>query len=269
MKFAKVIEKQVLLLALLSFMAACRSTPVTGREQLILIPESQEIQMGFTAYQQILSESKLSDDSEKVALVRRVGERIAAVAKKPDYKWEFNLIEDDQQVNAFALPGGKVAVYTGLLPITRNEAGLATVMSHEIAHAIARHGGERMSTGLLAQLGLMALDIGLAASQQDPQLVRALTVAYGAAAQVGVILPFSRKQESEADRIGLTFMSRAGYDPREALQFWERMSKVEKQKAPEFLSTHPSDETRIRQIAKWLPEAEETYREGQTGRGGR
>lgn len=269
MKFAKGIKEPLLLMALLSSLAACRSTPVTGREQLILIPESQEIQMGLTAYQQILSESKLSEDPEKVALVRRVGERIAAAAKKQDYKWEFNLIEDDKQVNAFALPGGKVAVYTGLLPITQNEAGLATVMSHEVAHAIARHGGERITTGLLAQFGLMALDIGLAASQQDPKLVRALTAAYGAAAQVGVILPFSRKQESEADRIGLTFMSRASYDPREALEFWERMSKVEKQKAPEFLSTHPSDETRIRQIAKWLPEAEEAYQGGQTGRGGR
>lgn len=268
MKFTNAIKKQMILLVLLSIVAACRSTPVTGREQLILVPESQEIQMGLTAYQQILSESKLSNDSEKVEMVRRVGERIAAVADKPDYKWEFNLIEDDKQVNAFALPGGKVAVYTGILPMTQNEAGLATVMAHEVAHAIARHGGERISTGLLAQLGMMTLDVGLAMKNQDPQMTRALLAAYGAAAQVGVILPFSRKQESEADRIGLTFMSKAGYDPKEALQFWERMSKVEKQKAPEFLSTHPSDETRIQQIAKWLPEVEEEYRESQTGQGG-
>jgi len=269
MKFANVIKKQVTLLLLLLIVAACRSTPVTGREQLILVPESQEIQMGLTAYQQILSESKLSNDPEKVEMVRRVGERIAAAANKPDYKWEFNLIEDDKQVNAFALPGGKVAVYTGILPVTQNEAGLATVMAHEVAHATARHGGERMSTGLLAQLGMMALDVGLAMRNQDPQMRKALLAAYGATAQVGVILPFSRKQESEADRIGFTYMAKAGYDPKEALQFWERMSKVEKQKAPEFLSTHPSDETRVEQIAKWLPDVEEEYREGQAGLGGR
>lgn len=267
MKIANVIKKQAILLLLLFIVAACRSTPVTGREQLILVPESQEIQMGLTAYRQILSESKLSNDSEKVEMVRRIGERIATVADKPDYQWEFNLIEDDKQVNAFALPGGKVAVYTGILPVTKNEAGLATVMAHEVAHAIARHGGERISTGLLAQLGMMALDVGLAMKNQDPQMTRALLTAYGAAAQVGVILPFSRKQESEADRIGLTYMAKAGYDPEEALQFWERMSKIEKQKAPEFLSTHPSDETRIEQIAKWLPEAEQEYRESQTGMG--
>ncbi|MDC4223469.1 MAG: M48 family metallopeptidase [Candidatus Manganitrophus sp.] len=267
MKFSKPIKKQIILLALLSILVACRSTPVTDREQLILVPESQEIQMGLTAYQQILSESKLSDDPEKVAMVRRIGERIAAAADKPDYQWEFNLIEDDSQVNAFALPGGKVAVYTGILPITQNEAGLATVMAHEVAHATARHGGERMSTGLLAQFGMMALDVGLAMKNQDPQMKQALLAAYGAAAQVGVILPFSRKQESEADRIGLTYMAKAGYDPKEALQFWERMSKVEKQKAPEFLSTHPSDETRVEQIAKWIPEVEEEYREGQRGMG--
>lgn len=269
MKFANVIKKQVLLLVLLTVLAACRTTPITEREQLILIPESQEIQMGLTAYQQILSESRLSNDPERVALVRRVGERIAAAANKPEYEWEFNLIEDDSQVNAFALPGGKVGIYTGILPVTQTEAGLATVMAHEVAHAVARHGGERMSTGLLAQLGLMALDIGLAASRQDPELIRALTVAYGAAAQVGVILPFNRRQESEADQIGLTYMAKAGYDPREALQFWTRMSEIEKQKAPEFLSTHPSDETRIRQIARWLPEAEQEYRESQTGMGAR
>ncbi|MFY9269518.1 MAG: M48 family metallopeptidase [Candidatus Manganitrophaceae bacterium] len=256
----------VILLLLLALMTACRSAPVTGREQLILIPESEEVQMGFTSYQQVLSQSKLSNDPEKVALVQRVGKRIAAAADKPDYQWEFNLIEDDKMVNAFCLPGGKVAVYTGILPVTQNEAGLATVMSHEVAHALARHGGERMSTGLLARLGMMVLDVGLGMKNQDPRMAGALLAAYGAAAQVGVILPFDRKQESEADRIGLTLMAKAGYDPKEALQFWERMSKLEKQKAPEFLSTHPSDETRIRQIATWVPEVEKEYREGQKSR---
>ncbi|TAK01566.1 MAG: M48 family peptidase [Candidatus Manganitrophaceae bacterium] len=269
MKFVNGIRKQLFLLVLLSFLAACRSTPVTGREQLILVPESQEIAMGLTSYQEILSKSKLSNDSEKVALVRRVGERIAAVANKPDYKWEFNLIEDDKTVNAFCLPGGKVAVYTGILPVTQNEAGLATVMAHEVAHAIARHGGERMTTGLLAQMGLVALDVGLAVKNQDPGMIKALTAAYGAAAQVGVILPFSRKQESEADHIGLIYMSKAGYDPQEALHFWERMAQLPKQKAPEFLSTHPSDEKRVRQIAKWMPEAEKEYHASRIGQGGK
>ena len=263
------IKNQVILLALFTFLTACRSTPVTGREQLILIPESQEVQMGLTAYRDVLSKSKLSSDSEKVAMVRRVGERIAAVADKPDYKWEFNLIDDDKTVNAFCLPGGKVAVYTGILPVTEDEAGLATVMAHEIAHALARHGGERMTTGLLAQLGLVALDVGLAVKNQDPKMIEALNAAYGAAAQVGVILPFSRKQELEADHIGLLLMSKAGYDPQSALHFWERMAKLDKAKAPEFLSTHPSDEKRVQQIAKWLPEAEKEYRESQTGQGGR
>ena len=269
MRSVSSIKKQLVLVVLLSFIAACRSTPVTGREQLILIPESQEIQMGLTAYQQVLSKSKLSNDPEKVAMVRRVGERIAAVANKPDYKWEFNLIDDDKTVNAFCLPGGKVAVYTGILPVTQNEAGLATVMSHEVSHALARHGGERMTTGLLAQLGVAALDVGLAVKNQDPKMVEALNAAYGAAAQVGVILPFSRKQESEADHIGLILMSKAGYDPQEALHFWERMSKLDKAKAPEFLSTHPSDEKRVQQIAKWMPEAERQYHGSQTGQGGR
>ncbi|MBI3804831.1 MAG: M48 family metallopeptidase [Nitrospirae bacterium] len=270
MKRARTIRTQIaLVLMVLSIFAACRSTPVTGREQLILIPESQEIQLGLTSYQEVLSKAKLSNDPEKVALVRRVGERIAAVANKPDYKWEFNLIDDDKTVNAFCLPGGKVAVYTGILPVTQNEAGLATVMAHEVSHALARHGGERMTTGLLAQLGLAALDVGLAVKNQDPGMIQAVNSAYGAAAQVGVILPFSRKQESEADHIGLILMSKAGYDPQEAVHFWERMAKLDKAKAPEFLSTHPTDEKRVQQITAWLPEAEREYQQSQTGQGGK
>ncbi len=253
-------KKSAIFLVLLAFLVACETTPVTKRSQLILIPESQEIALGLTAYQQVLSESKLSTDPEKTALVRRVGERIAAVANQPDYKWEFNLIEDDKQVNAFALPGGKVAVYTGILPLTQTEAGLAAVLSHEVSHATARHGGERMTTGLLAQLGMVALDVGLAMKGQDPNTIKALNAAYGAGAQVGVLLPFSRKQESEADKIGLIYMAKAGYDPKEALHFWERMSKVDKKAPPEFLATHPSDETRVKQIKKWLPDAEKEYR---------
>jgi len=254
----KTIQKSALVF-MLSFLAACQSTPVTNRSQLILIPESQEIQLGLTSYQEILSKSKLSTDPEKTAMVRRVGEKIAAVANQPDYKWEFNLIEDDKQVNAFCLPGGKVAVFTGILPLTQNDAGLATVLSHEVSHATARHGAERMSTGLLAQLGMTALDVGLAMKGQDPNTIKALNSAYGAGTQVGVLLPFSRKQESEADHIGLTYMAKAGYDPNQALQFWDRMSKLDKKSPPEFLATHPSDETRVKQIQKWLPDALKEY----------
>lgn len=252
-------KRSAIILVLLSLLISCETTPVTKRSQLILIPESQEIQLGLTAYQEVLSKSKLSTDPEKTAMVRRVGEKIAAVANQPDYKWEFNLIEDDKQVNAFCLPGGKVAVYTGILPLTQNEAGLATVLSHEVSHATARHGAERMSTGLLAQLGMVALDVGLAVKGQDPNTIKAMNAAYGAGAQVGVLLPFSRKQESEADRIGLTYMAKAGYDPKEALQFWDRMSKLDKKSPPEFLATHPSDETRVKQIQRWLPDAEKEY----------
>ena len=235
---------------------------------MILIPESQEIALGLTAYHEVLSKSKLSNDAEKTAMLRRVGERVAAVADRPDYKWEFNLIDDDKTVNAFALPGGKVAVYSGILPLTQNEAGLATVVSHEVAHAIARHGGERMTTGLIAELGLVALDIGLAIQNRDPNTIKAFNAAYGLGAQVGVLLPFSRKQEAEADHIGLIYMAKAGYDPKEAPAFWERMSKLDKKGPPEFLATHPSDERRIQKIQEWLPEAEREYRALPSGRRG-
>lgn len=257
------LKNSLTIFVLFSLLLSCQSTPVTNRSQLILIPESQEVALGLTAYQEILSKAKLSNDTEKVAMLRRVGERIAAVANQPDYKWEFNLIEDDKQVNAFALPGGKVAVYTGILPLTQTEAGLATVLAHEVAHATARHGGERMSTGLLAQLGMTALNVGLALQGKDPKTIEAVSMAYGAGAQVGVLLPFSRKQESEADKIGLIYMAQAGYDPKEALSFWERISKVDKQSPPEFLATHPSDETRVKQITSWLPEAEKEYQAAQ------
>jgi len=239
-------------------LAACRTTPITHRSQLILIAEPQEVAMGFSSYKTVLSKAKLSTNQARVAQVRKVGERIAAVANRPDYRWEFNLIQDDKMVNAFALPGGKVAVYTGILPITQDDAGLATVMSHEVAHAIARHGGERMTTGMLAQLGQAALNAAL--SGKDPATIQNFNDAYGLGTQLGVLLPFSRNQESEADRIGLVLMARAGYDPKAAIEFWRRMSKVSQNKVPEFAATHPSDETRIRVIREWLPEAEKEYR---------
>jgi predicted Zn-dependent protease len=195
-------------------------------------------------------------------MVRRVGERLAAAADKPDYKWEFNLIDDPKTVNAWCLPGGKVAVYSGILPVTQDENGLAVVLGHEISHALARHGAERMSQGLLAQLGGAALSVALANRPGETQQLA--QQAYGAGAQVGVLLPFSRAQESEADHIGLILMAKAGYDPATAVGFWTRMSQ---QKGAgggggleRYLSTHPPDVQRIKDIQRELPEAEKYYR---------
>ncbi len=215
--------------------------------------------MGLEAYKQTLQKSPRSTDPVIFALVERVGRKIAQAADQPDYQWEFNVIKEDKTANAFALPGGKIAVYTGILPITQNETGLAVVMAHEVAHAIARHGAERMSTGILTQLGQQSLMIAM--QGKDPKFTQGVLSAYGIGANLGVVLPFSRSQESEADYIGLILMAKAGYDPRAAAPFWERMKSVKQGPAPpEFLSTHPSDDTRIDQINQWLPEALQYYR---------
>lgn len=244
----------VLGVALLLVAAACATVPLTGRSQLLLLPESEEMRMGLQSYQEILKKEKISPDPARNELVRRVGQRIAVATGKTDFQWEFKVIESPQ-VNAFCLPGGKVAVYTGILPVTRDETGLAAVMGHEVAHAIARHGGERVSQGLLLQLGLAT--VSAAMSNKDPQTVQTVTGLLGAGATLGIILPFSRQHESEADHLGLLYMAKAGYDPRGAREFWGRMAEASrgKPKPLEFLSTHPSDEMRIRQIEAWLPEA--------------
>jgi predicted Zn-dependent protease len=236
------------------FLAACQTVPVTGRQQLMLVSEPEENQMGAQAYRQILSRSRLSRDPALNDEVSRVGSRIAAVTGRGRLGWEFAVIEDDRQVNAFALPGGKVAVYTGLFPVAQDEAGLATVVGHEIAHVVARHGAERASQQIAVQGGL-ALTMA-ALSRGDPRTVRTFGALLGAGAAVGLILPWSRQQESEADRLGLTYMARAGYDPRAALAFWDRVEQAAGggQRIPEFLSTHPSYGTRRRQIERWIPE---------------
>lgn len=240
--------------------AACATVPETGRSQLILLSESQEVSLGVQAYQEVLKDKKISKDPEANAMVRRVGERIARASSK-DYDWQFTVIDEPKTINAFALPGGKVAVYTGILPVARDDAGLATVMGHEVAHATARHGAERMSQGLLAQL--VVVGGGVVLGGGDPERTKAVIGALGAGAAVGVILPFSRRQESEADRIGLRYMARAGYEPEAAIGFWERMEEATKGRGgrpPEFLSTHPSGPTRIAQIREWLPEARAEFR---------
>jgi predicted Zn-dependent protease len=243
---------------ILAAVIACTTVPVTGRRQLLILSEGEELQMGLSAYREVLKKARLSSDLAATEQVRRVGRRIAAATGRTDYQWEWSLLED-KQANAFCLPGGKVAVYTGILPITRDDAGLAAVLGHETAHAIARHGGERVSQGLLVQVGLAATQVALA--QSDPAMVQQVTALLGAGTTVGLLLPWSRIQESEADHLGLIFMAKAGYDPHAARDLWVRMTEAAKGSArpPEFLSTHPAEETRIRQIEGWLPEALQYY----------
>jgi predicted Zn-dependent protease len=257
------------LIVLLFLSVACSTVPVTGRKSLNILPDSELLSMSLQQYNDVLKKSKLSNDPTKIQIVKRVGERIAGATEQffteqgmeseiKNYKWEFNLIEDDKVVNAWCMPGGKVAVYTGILPVTQNDTGLAVVMGHEISHAIAKHGNERMSQGLLAQLGAVGLS---AALSTDPGATSEIFMAaYGLGANVGVLLPYSRIQESEADHIGLILMAKARYDPREAVPFWKRMNEKGGSRPPEFLSTHPAPETRIKDIEAEVPEAMKYYK---------
>lgn len=247
----------VALLLLVLAPSGCETVPYTGRRQVQFVSPNEEAQMGVQAFQQIVGKATLSTDAQVNALVQRVGSRIAAVTELP-YQWEFRVIQDDKQANAFALPGGKVAVYTGMLSVTRDEPGLAAVLGHEIAHVLARHGGERLSQQMGVQTVTQLL-AGMASS--NPATVQLVAAALGAGAQVGVLLPWGRAQESEADHVGLILMAKAGYDPRAALDLWKRMADAAKgQRPPEFLSTHPAEATRIQQIESWLPEALTHYR---------
>ena len=226
--------------------------PITGRKHLVDTSVQQDAALGLQSYQQILSESQVVTSGPGAEMVKRVGERLKKVVEDPGFQWEFNLIQSSQ-VNAFCLPGGKVAVYTGILPVVENENGLAVVMGHEIAHAIARHGAERMAQQKLVQLGTLA--VGVAASDMDPRQRMAVMGALGVGAQYGILLPFSREHESEADYMGLIFVSRACFDPTEAPRLWERMAGASKGAPAEFMSTHPSHQTRIHQFQQWMPEA--------------
>ncbi|MCB9231908.1 MAG: M48 family metallopeptidase [Bacteroidia bacterium] len=255
----------ILLIGVVVTLVACQRVPITGRKQMKMVPKSTLNSMSFTSYKQFLSEHKLSTDQANTNLVKTVGKNIQKAVENyftktgktkllAGYAWEFNLVEDPQ-VNAWCMPGGKVVVYTGLLPIAKNADGLAVVMGHEISHAIANHGNERMSQGLAAQVGITALDVALS---QKPEATRnAFLQAVGIGAQVGILLPFSRMHESEADEMGLYFMAMAGYNPHEAVPFWERMAAKSGGGAPpEFLSTHPSDATRIKKLKEKIPVAE-------------
>ena len=256
-----------LLLAGTVLLPACSSVPITGRSRLNFIPDSEMFAMSYSQYDDFLQNHEISDDEESARMVQRVGTRIKDSVQRyfrqqgreeylDGYEWEFNLIESED-VNAWAMPGGKVVVYEGILPVTKTETGLAVVMGHEVAHAVAQHGSERMSQVLLAQLGGMALSEAL---ESKPEQTRSLWMsAYGLGAQVGVILPFSRTHESEADHMGLIFMAMAGYDPRESVDFWRRMADKGGPSPPEFLSTHPADDTRIRNLEELIPEAMKYY----------
>lgn len=240
----------------MTLMLGCRSAPVTGRHQLVMIPETQEIEQGAAAFQEISGKEGEATEGPAAEMVRRVGNRIAAVAKRDDYQWEFRLLKGDT-VNAFCLPGGKVAVYEGILPVCQSEAGLAVVMSHEVAHALARHGGERMSQN-------MAVDslkqvVALATARQTQLKQQIFMQAYGLGTQYGVLLPYSRQHELEADHIGLMLMAEAGYDPAEAPRFWERFAQVGSGGGMEFLSTHPSDQRRQQKLIDLLPQASGLY----------
>lgn len=240
--------------------SACATAPYTGRRQLLLVPQTTETSMGYQAFQDIKRQFRPSRDPEANLLLTRVGQRLAAVAQRPDFRWEFVVFQDDRIANAFCLPGGKVGVFTGILKYTKDEAGLATVVSHEVAHALARHAGERLSQSVLAQAGGLGLSLGLGGSV-NPYAGQAIMQGYDLGTQVGVLLPYSRAQESEADRIGLILMAKAGYDPAAALDFWQRMMTHEKGRVrpPQFLSTHPSDANRIKAMADFLPQARQHY----------
>jgi predicted Zn-dependent protease len=238
------------------FIAACATVPYTNRQQLNLISKSDEMKLGEEAYVEVFKKNPPSKDAKLQARLRAIGERIQKAAAQPDFKWEFNVVEG-KEVNAFCLPGGKVAFYEGILPICESDNGIAVVMGHEVAHALAHHGAERMTQGMGVQLVGTILSAGL--GKADPAVKERTLQAFGIGANVG-LLKYSRAHESEADRIGLILMAKAGYDPHGAVDFWKRMSKgAEGKKPPEFLSTHPSDETRIRQIEAWMPDAMQYY----------
>jgi metalloendopeptidase OMA1, mitochondrial len=262
-KSAPYFSRAVLLLCLGGFVGGvvftigCSTTPVTGRRQLLVMSEEKENAMGLTAYAEVLKDEPVTKNAAATEMVQRVGKRIAAVADRPDFQWDFNVIEATTQ-NAFCLPGGKVAVYTGILPVCQSEAGLAVVMSHEIAHAIARHGGERMSHQTAENTAKDALKYVMRDKTETTQNV--VLAAYGAGAQYGAILPYSRKHELEADHIGIMLMAKAGYDPSEAPKFWERFAGQKEGATPmEFLSTHPSDARRSAALREVLPEAMDLY----------
>jgi predicted Zn-dependent protease len=263
------IQKAFILIVALTLLQGCATVPVTGRKQLNLVSASEINAMSAQQYQEVIKKGPLSTNQEQTQMVKRVGTRIqkavedymaqkGASNQLAGFNWEFNLIQDDKTVNAWCMPGGKVAFYTAILPICKDELGVAVVMGHEVAHAVANHGAERMSQGLLAEFGMSTLG---AAMGQNPTVTQQIFMqSVGIGTNVGM-LKFSRSHESEADHMGLIFMAMAGYDPSAAPAFWERMATLSGgQQPPEFLSTHPSHDTRIKDLQGWIPEAMQYYK---------
>ena len=241
----KELRNIVLIISTLFIILGCtHKTPYTNRSQMIFMSAQEELALGESSYKQALSQAKVINNTYDSRRVKVIGEKIAKAANRPDFKWEFNLVENDA-MNAFCLPGGKVVVYTGILKAAKNDAQLATVMSHEVAHALARHGAERMSSAKVQQ-GIQLLG-NVVLSATAPEYTNTFNQAYGVGTQLGVMLPYGRLQESEADEIGIYLMVKAGYNPNEALKFWENMSEG-KESQNEFFSTHPSSSTRIQNI---------------------
>ncbi|WP_339840667.1 M48 family metallopeptidase [uncultured Maribacter sp.] len=255
-------KKIVLIVLVFIGVSACKVNPFTGQKTLNFYPNSQVFPSAFAQYDQFLTENKVVTGTADAQMITRVGQRISSAAERwlaanghpgylKDYKWEYNLV-NDETVNAWCMPGGKIVFYTGILPITQSETGIAVVMGHEVAHALADHGAQRMSAGTLQQIGAVAGNIAI----QDEQKRNIFNQAYGIGSQVGVMLPFSRGHETEADLIGLQIMAIAGYDPYEAAELWKRMKANSGGEAPpEFMSTHPSNDTRINNLAAWAPDA--------------
>jgi len=255
-------KKILLVMVIFLGVAACKTNPFTGKKVLNFYPNSQVFPMAFAQYDQFLTENKVVENTAESKMITKVGQRISSAAERwlvangypgylKDYKWEYNLV-NDETVNAWCMPGGKIVFYTGILPITQTETGVAVVMGHEVAHALADHGAQRMSAGTLQQIGAVAGNVAI----QDPQKRNMFNQAYGLGSTVGLMLPFSRGHETEADRIGLQIMAIAGYDPTEAAELWKRMkANSGGQAPPEFLSTHPSNDTRINNLTAWAPAA--------------
>jgi predicted Zn-dependent protease len=261
------VNKSLVIVLMLAIFAGCSTVPVTGRRQLNLVGDQEVLTSSFQQYSEYIKSAPVSKDKTNTALVVKVGKRIAAAVEQylrdngmssqiDEYQWEFNLIAD-AQANAFCMPGGKIVVYEGILPLTKDETGLAVVLGHEVAHAVAKHSNERMSQQMLASVGS---EVVSAATSKSSALIKELAPAvFGLGAQYAVMLPYSRSHELEADHIGLIFMAMAGYDPRQAEPFWQRMAQ-QGSSVPQFMSTHPSDATRISKIQGWLPEALKYYK---------
>jgi predicted Zn-dependent protease len=260
-------KKLFAILLIVLYLSACATNPLTGKSTMALVSNDQLFPSSFAQYDQFLNENTVITGTPEAAMVERVGAKLAAAAQKwyeadgsphylDDYRWEYKLVQDNQ-INAWCMPGGKIVVYTGILPVTKTEAGLAVVLGHEISHALLNHGQQRMSVDYLEQIGALGVSLGASAVGLSSEAQSGIMAAYGIGTQYGATLPFSRSNESEADHYGLLLMAIAGYNPDEAVPFWERMASLGGGGTPEFLSTHPSDATRIKQLQGWTPEAKQ------------